>query len=288
MSPWRLPMGMPRQRWSQWRCLLVPVNFSGLRLLSQAEALRRPWLQGSSCRQLSPIVGCWTGSLPVLSMTSVVGALVSHLLHHTQPWGKRGDDVSVTGVRRPGRIHILTSWGRQCNLLLGTSYRRWVRVARNWTSRGPPGFRDPVPCTLTRVRCTGTQSLRVGDSFGGPLSKCHQLGHYGVDCHQPADEPMKTAHGDASAEVIPMEVSPGPSEQGRPVKEPASSSLDTSSRPAEADTEEDQSREECTGGGPGKGCTCNHRQNGDKQHARFGKYITVYGSPKLYSGSNDI
>ena len=41
-------------------------------------------------------------------------------------------------------------------------------------------------------------------------------------------------------------------------------------------------------GGPGEGCTCNHRQNGDKQHARFGKYITVYGSPKLYSGSNDI
>ena len=42
------------------------------------------------------------------------------------------------------------------------------------------------------------------------------------------------------------------------------------------------------GGGPGEGCTCNHRQNGDKQHARFGKYITVYGSPKMYSGSNDI
>ena len=41
-------------------------------------------------------------------------------------------------------------------------------------------------------------------------------------------------------------------------------------------------------GGPGEGCTCNHRQNGDKQHPRFGKYITVYGSPKLYSGSNDI
>ena len=121
--------------------------------------------------QLSPMVGCWRGSLPVLSMTSVVGALVSHLLYHTQPWGKRGDDVSVTGVRRPGRIHILASWGRQWNLLLGTSYRRWVRVARNCTSRGSPCFRDPVPCTLTRVRCTGTQSLRVGDSFGGPLSK---------------------------------------------------------------------------------------------------------------------
>ena len=39
-------------------------------------------------------------------------------------------------------------------------------------------------------------------------------------------------------------MSPGPSEQGRPVEEPASSSLETSSRPAAAGTEEDQSREE--------------------------------------------
>ena len=37
---------------------------------------------------------------------------------------------------------------------------------------------------------------------------------------------METAHGDASAEVTPMEVSPGPSEPGRPVEEPASSSGD--------------------------------------------------------------
>ena len=70
-------------------------------------------------------------------------------------------------VRRPGRIHILTSWGRQWNLLLGTSYRRWVRVA----SRGLPGLRDPAPCALARVRCTGIRSLRVGDSYGGPLSR---------------------------------------------------------------------------------------------------------------------
>ena len=41
-----------------------------------------------------------------------------------------------------------------------------------------------------------------------------------------------------------MEVSPGPSEPGRPVEEPASSSLETSSRPVAAGTEEGQSREE--------------------------------------------
>ena len=41
-----------------------------------------------------------------------------------------------------------------------------------------------------------------------------------------------------------MEVSPGPSEPGRPVEEPASSSLETSSRRVAAGTEEDQSREE--------------------------------------------
>ena len=74
--------------------------------------------------------------------------------------------------------------------------------------------------------------------------RCRQLGHYEVDCPQPADEPMETTHGDASAEVTPMEVSPGPSEQGGPVEEPASSSLETSSRPVAAGTEEDQSREE--------------------------------------------
>ena len=120
-------------------------TLGGLRLLSQADALRRLRLQESSRRQLSLVVGCRRGSLPGLTMTSVVGALVSHLLHHTQPWEKLGGDVLVTGVRRPGRIHILTSWGRQWNLLLGTSYRRWVRVARNCTSRGLPGLRDPVP-----------------------------------------------------------------------------------------------------------------------------------------------
>ena len=41
-----------------------------------------------------------------------------------------------------------------------------------------------------------------------------------------------------------MEVSPGPSELGRPVEEPASSSLETSSRPVAAGTEEGQSQEE--------------------------------------------
>ena len=74
--------------------------------------------------------------------------------------------------------------------------------------------------------------------------RCRQLGHYEVDCPQPAAEPMETAHGDASEEVTPMEVSPGPSEPGRPVEEPASSSLETSSRPVAAGTEEGQSREE--------------------------------------------
>ena len=74
--------------------------------------------------------------------------------------------------------------------------------------------------------------------------RCHQLGHYEVDCPQPAAEPMETAHGAASAEVTPMEVSPGPSEPGRPVEEPASSSQETSSRPVAAGMEEDQSREE--------------------------------------------
>ena len=95
-------------------------TLGGLRLLSQADALRRLRLQESSRRQLSLVVGCRRGSLPGLTMTSVVGALVSHPLHHTQPWEKRGGDVLVTGVRRPGRIHILTSWVRQWNLLLGT------------------------------------------------------------------------------------------------------------------------------------------------------------------------
>ena len=74
--------------------------------------------------------------------------------------------------------------------------------------------------------------------------RCRQLGHYEVDCPQPAAEPMETAHGDASEEVTPMEVSPGPSEPGRPVEEPASSSLETPSRPVAAGTEEGQSREE--------------------------------------------
>ena len=73
---------------------------------------------------------------------------------------------------------------------------------------------------------------------------CHQLGHYEVDCPQPADEPMEIAHGDASVEVTQMEMSPGPHEQGRPVEESASSSLEMSSPPAVAGTEEDQSREE--------------------------------------------
>ena len=72
---------------------------------------------------------------------------------------------------------------------------------------------------------------------------CHQLGHFEVDCPQPAEKPMEIAHGDASVEVTPMEVSPGPREQGRPVEEPASFSLETSSRPAVAGTE-DQSQEE--------------------------------------------
>ena len=44
-----------------------------------------------------------------------------------------------------------------------------------------------------------------------------------------------------------MEVSPGPSKPGRSVDEPASSSLETSSRPAAAGTEEDQSREDRAG-----------------------------------------
>ena len=80
--------------------------------------------------------------------------------------------------------------------------------------------------------------------------RCHQLGHYEVDCPQPADEPMEIAHGDASVEVTRMEVSPGPHEQGRPVEEPASSSQETSLQPATAGAaaaagaEEGQSREE--------------------------------------------
>ena len=47
----------------------------------------------------------------MLSMTSVLGALVSHHLHHTQPWGERGDDVSVTGVRLPSAGNFLQTMG---------------------------------------------------------------------------------------------------------------------------------------------------------------------------------
>ena len=93
--------------------------------------------------------------------------------------------------------------------------------------------------------------------------RCHQLGHYELDCPQPADEPMETAHGDASAEVTPMDVSPGPSEQGRPVEEPASSSLETSSRPATAGTEEDPSREERARQAAGARVAMAHRSQRD-------------------------
>ena len=273
-------------------------TLSGLRLLSQADALRRPRLQGSSRGQLFLMARCRRGSLPVLSMTLVVGALVSHLLHHTQPWGKRGDNVSVTGVRCPGRIHILASWGRQWNLLLGTSYSSWeaspgivpaggfrvsgIRSLVPWPGSGAQGSRasgwgtaSGVPCpssvcwgstawaaphcrfaACACARALSSQSKtcrrqkkksaaeKAEERADKECWRCRQLGHYEVDCPQPADEPMETAHGDALVEVTPMEVSPGPSEPGRPVEGPASSSLETSSRPVAAGKEEDQSREE--------------------------------------------
>ena len=91
-------------------------------------------------------------------------------------------DTWLTGVQLPGRIPILTSWGHQWNLLLGTSYRRYVRIARNCIS-SLPGFRDPVPCAPATVRCTGTQNPRVVDiSVSLPLSKWNVYGRQLPGC----------------------------------------------------------------------------------------------------------